>query len=129
VKGNNRHREAKTISYDLGDGWMAIVGKTDRDNDLLTFSSHANDLWLHVSGFAGSHVVIPLQEREEPPKDIIKKAASIAAWHSKAQKAGKVTVHCTQIKNVTKPRGAKAGSVQIRKEKGIVVRPSLPESR
>ena len=57
----------------------------------------------------------------------IKLAASVAAYHSKARAAGIVPVSCTRAQNVSKPRGAKAGTVQIRKETTLKVRPALPE--
>ena len=61
--------------------------------------------------------------------DTIKQAAAIAAWHSKARAAGIVPVSCTEAKNVSKPRGAKPGSVCIKREKTIKVRPALPDGQ
>jgi predicted ribosome quality control (RQC) complex YloA/Tae2 family protein len=57
---------------------------------------------------------------------MLKAAAAIAAYHSKARNAGVVPVSCTRAQNVSKPRGAKPGTVQIRKETTIKVRPGLP---
>jgi len=39
-----------------------------------------------------------------------------------------VPVSCTRARYVTKPRGAKPGTVTIRKEKTLKVQPVLPES-
>jgi predicted ribosome quality control (RQC) complex YloA/Tae2 family protein len=77
----------------------------------------------------GSHVLLKAKENgEEPAPEIIKAAAAIAAYHSKARKGGTVPVSCTRACYVTKPRGSKPGTVNIRKEKTIKVRPALPET-
>ena len=55
------------------------------------------------------------------------RAAAIAAYHSKAREGGVVPVSCTRARYVTKPRGAKAGTVQIRKEVVLKVRPAPGE--
>jgi hypothetical protein len=44
------------------------------------------------------------------------------------RKRGVIAVACTQARYVTKPRGARAGTVQIRKERIYKVRPALPDS-
>ena len=62
----------------------------------------------------------------QPDRETLKRAAAIAAWHSKARNAGVVPVSCTRARNVTKPRGAKSGTVQIRKEIVLKVRPAIP---
>ncbi len=117
----------RTITYDLGDGWQAIVGRTDADNETVTFRlARANDLWLHVRGFAGSHVIVPVRGKDEPGREVVRRAAAIAAWHSKARNSGQVTVSVTRAKFVRKPRGAKTGTVHIRQEKTVRVRPGLP---
>lgn len=111
----------------MTDGWEALAGKTDADNDLLSLkTARPNDLWFHVHGLPGSHVILRGPEGEQPTNDLIKAAAAVAAWHSKARNAGMVPVSCTEAKHVSKPRGAKPGSVCIKREKTIKVRPALP---
>ena len=117
-------------SYPLRDGWIALAGKTDEDNECLSLKvARANDTWFHARGLPGSHVVLQGPEGEEPDRDLLKQAAVIAAYHSKARNGGVVPVSCTKAQNVSKPRGAKAGTVQIRKETTIKVRPGLPAEK
>ncbi|HPR83072.1 MAG TPA: NFACT RNA binding domain-containing protein, partial [Pontiellaceae bacterium] len=124
---NERTTEPDVWSYALPGGWEALAGKTDADNDILSLRvARANDLWFHVHGLPGSHVVLRGPEGETASNELIKSAAAIAAWHSKARSAGVVPVSCTEAKNVSKPRGAKPGSVCIKREKTIKVRPGLP---
>ncbi len=113
--------------YELPGGFEALAGKTDADNDLLSLKvAKANDLWFHVHGMPGSHVILRHPEGDKPDNTTIKQAAAIAAWHSKARNAGTVPVSCTEAKHVGKPRGAKPGSVTIKRQKTIKVRPALP---
>jgi len=117
--------------YDLDDGWIALAGRTDYDNDILSIKiAKPNDFWFHVRGMPGSHVVLHHENAKgEPDKSIIKQAAAIAAWHSKARNGGMAAVSCTQAKNVSKPRRAKPGAVTVRKEKVIKVRPAAPQKK
>ncbi|WP_233231567.1 NFACT RNA binding domain-containing protein [Tichowtungia aerotolerans] len=120
-------RQPEVWKYDLGDGWEALAGKTDADNDVLSLkTARPNDLWFHVHGMPGSHVILQGPDGLKPDNSIVKAAASIAAWHSKARNAGTVPVSCTESKHVSKPRRAKPGTVTIRKEKTVKVRPGLP---
>lgn len=114
--------------YELPGGWIVLAGKTDRDNDLLSIKfAHPQDWWFHVRGMAGSHVLLKAREDgETPPADVMKAAAAIAAWHSKARSGGTVAVSCTRARHVGKPRGAKPGTVTISREKVLKVRPALP---
>jgi len=112
--------------YILPGEWVVMAGKTDIDNDKLSIKfSRDNDWWFHVRGMQGSHVLLKAQPDAKPDKETLKKAAAIAAYHSKARKGGVVSVSCTQAKHVSKPRGAKTGTVTIRKEIVFKVRPSV----
>lgn len=109
------------------DGFEVLVGKGDADNDALTFRvAEPHDFWLHVSGFSGSHVVVRNPERlEELPREILEKAAALAAWHSKARGSrGKVEVHVCRAADVSKVRGAPAGEVRLRRWDAVRVYPS-----
>jgi predicted ribosome quality control (RQC) complex YloA/Tae2 family protein len=72
-------------------------------------------------------VILRGPEGEKADSALIKTVAAIAAWHSKARNAGTVPVSCTEAKHVSKPRGAKPGTVHIKREKTIKVRPALPQ--
>ena len=115
--------------YALPGGYEVLAGKTDADNDILSLKLAApGDLWFHVRGLPGSHVILRHSEEQKPDSSTIKQAASIAAWHSKARHAGTVPVCYTEAKHVGKPRGANPGSVTVKREKIVKVRPALPET-
>jgi predicted ribosome quality control (RQC) complex YloA/Tae2 family protein len=124
--GRSRPPEARLREYLLPGGFRVLVGRTEVDNDRLSLRiARADDHWFHVRGMPGSHVVLSSAEGHEPDREILRKAAAIAAYHSKARSGGVVAVSCTRAKYVTKPRGAKPGTVQIRREMVLKVRPGL----
>jgi predicted ribosome quality control (RQC) complex YloA/Tae2 family protein len=121
-----RERPAASAGYDTHEigGYEVLVGQTARDNDRLTFKVAApNDVWLHVGGGTpGSHVVVRNPGGGEVPRAVVKGAAALAVRHSKARNAGgKVDVHVCRACDVTKPRGAKPGSVQLRRYDAVRV--------
>jgi predicted ribosome quality control (RQC) complex YloA/Tae2 family protein len=108
------------------DGFEVLVGKAAHDNDYLTFKvAKPQDLWLHVNGVPGSHVVVRNPGKlADIPKPVVERAAELAAWHSKAREArGKVEVHVCWASDVRKVRGAPAGEVQLRRWDRVKVYP------
>lgn len=113
--------------YALPGGWKVLAGRTEADNDRLSLRlARPEDWWFHVRGQSGSHVVLQGPAGEKPGGGLLKAAAAVAAWHSKARAGGLVAVSCTQARFVSKPRGARPGTVQIRRETVLRVRPGLP---
>jgi len=108
------------------EGFEILVGKGDAENDRLTFGvAEPRDIWLHVAGPAGSHVIVrnPL-ELDELPRPVLERAAQLAAWHSKARGAsGKVEVHVCRVADVRKPRGFAPGQVQLKRWDSMRVYP------
>jgi predicted ribosome quality control (RQC) complex YloA/Tae2 family protein len=118
------------FEYTLPDGWTILAGRTDADNERLSLKvARADDWWFHIRGMAGSHVILQGPPGEEADRDTLKRAAAVAAYHSKAREGGEVAVSCTRARYVTKPPGAKAGTVEIRKETVLKVRPAIPTDR
>jgi len=112
------YRRAKIDDYEI---W---IGKNAKSNDQLTSAAHKEDIWLHARGVGGSHVVIRMDNQKEmPPKNVILRAASIAAWNSKARGSGLAPVIVTKRKYITKPKGAPAGTVRVMKEEVEMVPP------
>ncbi len=115
----------KIKKFQSSNGCEILVGQDDLSNDHLTFKvGKPNDIWMHVSGVPGSHVVLKCENVDRLCLD---DAAGLAAWYSKMRGGGKVAVNYCFVKNVNKPRGAKPGSVRISREKKIKARPKLLE--
>lgn len=116
---------AGILEYSLPDGWLCVAGKTDAANDYVSIKlAKARDRWFHVRGMPGGHVVLRVPDDREPDKATLERAAGIAAYHSRARTGGVVAVSMTEGRHVSKPRGAKPGTVEIRKEVVLRVRPA-----
>jgi predicted ribosome quality control (RQC) complex YloA/Tae2 family protein len=110
-------------------GFEILVGKGSRENDDLTFDVAApHDVWMHVGGGTpGSHVVIRNPSKGEVPRDVLEAAAALAAWYSKAKGAPFAKVDWCHRSDVSKPKGAPAGLVELKRYKTIKVKPGVPE--
>jgi predicted ribosome quality control (RQC) complex YloA/Tae2 family protein len=106
------------------------VGKDSKSNDLLTTQfAKSDDLWFHARGVSGSHVIIRRPNKNEViPKNIIQQVASISAYYSKAKHSKLVPVSYTEKKYVIKRKGMPPGTVQLQREKVIMVEPKVPIS-
>jgi len=115
--------------FPIGEKYEAWVGKSSSDNDVLTFKyAGPHDYWMHVRGSPGSHVVLKSRSGGafDPPKEVLRAAAKIAAWYSKMKKAGMVPVAYCERKYVKKPKNAPPGTVTLQREEVIFVEPGLP---
>jgi len=111
----SKGRRYKTV---VVEGYEILIGKGDAENDELTFALAApEDFWLHVAGgVPGSHIVVRNPEKRDAlPRAVLARAAELAAWHSKARAARRVDVHLCRVADVTKPRGAPPGQVELRR--------------
>ena len=111
----SKGRRYKTV---VVEGYEVLIGKGDADNDELTFALAApEDFWLHVAGgVPGSHVVVRNPDKLDAlPRAVVERAAALAAWHSKARAARRVDVHLCRVADVSKPRGAPPGQVELRR--------------
>ncbi|MDZ4714675.1 MAG: NFACT RNA binding domain-containing protein [Cytophagales bacterium] len=105
-------------------GYRIWVGKNAKANDELTLRhTFKDDLWLHAKDVAGSHVVIKHQAGKEFPKDVVERAAQLAAYHSKRKNESLCPVAFTPAKFVRKRKGDPAGVVVVEREKVLMVEP------
>lgn len=107
-------------------GFEVWVGRNDKENELLTRSARSQDVWLHVQGLPGSHVII--RSGGKPvPLDTLLYAARWAAYYSKARGEKNVAVDYTLKKYVWRPRKAAAGQVLYTRAKTLFVDGVRPE--
>jgi predicted ribosome quality control (RQC) complex YloA/Tae2 family protein len=104
------------------------IGKSAKSNDQLTSHAHKEDIWLHARGVAGSHTVIRMGNNKDfPPQQVLLKAASYAAYYSKARGMKSAPVMYTKCKYVRKPKGAAPGAVVVEREEVLMVPPMKPK--
>jgi predicted ribosome quality control (RQC) complex YloA/Tae2 family protein len=109
------------------DGFEILVGRSMRENDELTIRmARGNDIFLHASGHAGSHVIVRVPRGKSAPLDTLLEAAHLAAHYSKSKDARRVDIHYTQRKHVSKPKGARPGLVHLSRWKTLSIKKSDP---
>lgn len=124
----DNHKEARTqrLPYrevEVG-GFVVRIGRSANDNDALTFKhAHKNDLWLHARDVPGSHVIVRHQPGKPFPKEVIERAAQLAAWYSKRKTESLCPVMVTERKYVRKRKGDEPGKVTVERERTILVEP------
>ena len=109
--------------YMTGDELEIWVGRSDEGNDYLTTRlARGKDLFFHLDGAPGSHVVLRTEGRDDPPPESVLDACELAVHFSKQKNAGSADVHVVPIKQVSKPRGAKRGLVYVTGGRSIRLR-------
>jgi len=119
----------RMLSVTSSDGWTIYVGRNRHENDqLLSKLAQPNDIWLHILGSGGAHVLIRVPaSKQDPPLTTLKEAAQIAARLSKGGTSGtKVRVVYTHVKYVKKLGKDKPGQVRYENEKTLEVDTSAP---
>lgn len=119
-KIKNKPKKIAIHSIDYDDTSKVYYGKNNLQNEYITFKvADKNDVWMHVKGFPGSHVVI--KSGGYPSDELLLFAAKIAAKNSKAKDSNKVDVDFTTRKNVKKHPSGKTGLVNYVNFKTITV--------
>ncbi|WP_405517742.1 NFACT RNA binding domain-containing protein [Spirosoma sp. KNUC1025] len=106
------------------DSFRILIGRNAKNNDLLTQKyAYKDDLWLHARDVSGSHVIVKYQAGKAFPKNVIERAAELAAWYSKRRTDSLCPVIVTPKKFVRKPKGLAEGQVIVEKEDVVLVTP------
>ncbi len=125
VPGRRKEIPARLLPrrFRTGDGLEIWVGRSDEGNDYLsTRLARGNDLFFHLDGYPGSHVVLRTEGRSDPPPASLLDACELAVHFSKLKAADRADVHVAPIKNVRKPGGTKPGLVFVTGGKTIHIR-------
>lgn len=123
-QGKKKQKIAKPMEFTTPDGFTVLVGKNNRQNDMLTFKMAKNaDLWFHTKDIHGSHVILCYEHGKAFTDEAILSAACLAAKYSKASESSQVPVDYTQVKFVKKPSGAAPGMVIYTDQKTVYVTP------
>lgn len=123
-KGSRAGRPAAApLALRSSDGFTILVGRNNRQNDLLTMEiAHDDDLWLHAKEIPGAHVVVQTRGQEIPETTLVE-AAAVAAYYSQARASANVPVDYTRRKHVRKPKGARPGMVIYERQRTLFVTP------
>ncbi len=88
-------------SFVSKDGLPIWVGRSKDENLELTFkSARGNDLWLHLRGRPGAHVIVQLPQNKSAPLETLLDAAALVIHYSGGRDWGKTEVDYTYKKYV-----------------------------
>jgi len=109
--------------YCTAEGLEIWVGRSAAGNDHLSVRlARGRDLFFHLDGAPGSHVILRTEGRSDPPSEALLDACELAVHFSKSKHASRADVHAVPIANVRKPKGAKPGLVTVHGGKTIHLR-------
>jgi predicted ribosome quality control (RQC) complex YloA/Tae2 family protein len=109
--------------YRTAGGLEIWVGRSAAANDHLSIRlARGKDLFFHLDGAPGSHVILRTEGRDDPPSEALLDACELAVHYSKQKSASRADVHVVPIKNVRKPKGAKPGLVTVHGGKSVHLR-------
>lgn len=115
---------SKPMEFQTPDGFRVLVGKNNKQNDMLTLKLAKNsDMWFHTKDIHGSHVVLCYEHGKEFTDDAILYAARLAAKYSKGAESSQVPVDYTLVKYVKKPSGSAPGMVIYTDNRTVYVTP------
>ena len=118
--------KASPRQYETTDGFTVLVGRNNRENDILTLEmASRGDYWLHTKDIPGSHVILRSGGRDVSDTAIVE-AARLAALYSKAKTSENVPVDYVPVRYVKKPSGAKPGKVIFTHNRTLYVDPGEP---
>ena len=124
----NNRKNTEFYRYQTPSGLELLVGRNNRQNDLLTFRVAGDyDLWFHTQEVPGSHVLLRLDAGAIPDEVDLQFVANISAFYSRARESEVVPVIYTKPKFVYKPKGAKPGMVVYKQEQVLWGKPQGAE--
>lgn len=108
------------------DRHLLMVGRNNKENEVLTKTASPDDIWLHARDIGGSHVILKRQNKQEmPSKKTLYEAACLAAYFSKGRGSTTVPVDYTERRYVRKQKNGGPGQVIFTHEKTLFVAPKL----
>jgi predicted ribosome quality control (RQC) complex YloA/Tae2 family protein len=129
VAHRERARRQKPLDVRVADDARIYVGRSPRGNADLTFRiARPGDLWFHARATPGAHVVLQLDSQRHATATELERAASLAAYHSKARGSEKVSVDYTERKHVRRQQNAPPGLVWYTNARTVLVAPSASEA-
>ncbi len=112
-----RLQKIKVKTFLSSDGYLIVRGRNQRANHLLlTRGSRPYDMWFHVEGGPGAHVIVVRENpRRELPFTTKMEAAQLAVLSSYAKDSTKATVLCSEVRYVKQSRERPIGEVEVLK--------------
>jgi hypothetical protein len=106
---------ANVQAFESSDGIEILRGRDAKGNWTLLRLANPYDLWMHVEGGPGAHVIIRRAQGQELPQRSLLEAAHLALVKSWRRDSARAGVLCAQAQHVRLVKGGKPGSVRVDK--------------
>jgi len=115
------HSPSQPLRVHAPDGTLILVARNSRENEEVTTRRAApNDLWLHVHGLPGAHVVVK-SAGGAVDEETLTLAARLAAYYSAARGEPLVAVDVADRRYVRPIKGGRPGMVTYSHEHSLTV--------
>jgi len=106
---------ANVQAFVSSDGIVILRGRDAEGNRALLRLAQPCDLWMHVEGGPGAHVLVRRDQEREIPGRSLEEAANLALAKSWRRGSARAGVLCAQARHVRPVKGGKPGSVRVDK--------------
>lgn len=109
TRGRSPEAAGEPLRLEYGEHTI-LVGETRTTNDRLTFRlARPWDLWFHVQGLPGAHVVLRRERKDPlPDEEVLEYCARLAVTYS-PKAGGKAEVDWTEVKHVRRHPNGRPG--------------------
>ena len=119
-----KKQKPKLLTYVLNNGTEITVGKNNIQNEYLTHKlALPNEMWFHIKGGEGSHVVV--HNSNELTEEEIRIASMLAAYYSTFKNSSSVPVDYTRVKFIKKIPGKRNCFVTYTHQHTIYIDPDI----
>ncbi len=115
AKSSQKQKKIAAKIFQSSEGFVILRAKNRQaGHELLKSRAAHHDLWFHVEGGPGAHVILKREhEHVHVPEQSMLEAANLAALASYRKNDKKAAVHCAMVKDVRRIKGAPAGKVTV----------------
>ena len=106
---------ANVQAFVSSDGIVVLRGRDAKGNWTLLRLANPYDLWMHVEGGPGAHVLVRREQGQDIPRRSLHEAANLALVKSWRRGSAKAGVMCAQARHVRPIKNGKPGSVRVDK--------------
>jgi hypothetical protein len=106
---------ANVQAFVSSDGIVILRGRDAKGNWALLRVADPHDVWMHVEGGPGAHVLVRRGQGQDIPRRSLDEAANLALVKSWRRDSAKADVICAQARHVRPVKGGKPGSVRVDK--------------
>lgn len=114
--GKTRPETSNIERFCSSDGFTLLRGKNSKGNLSVRKEARGHDIWVHVLGGPGSHVIIRLSyPGQSVPEKTLQEAGTLAANKSWQKESARADIEYAEVRHIKPMKNAPLGTVHIDK--------------